>query len=143
MTPQLRQAIKLLQFTNLEAAAFVEEELERNPLLERDERPDAAPELPAPDQRAERLEAAWTPPRCSRTEKLPDAVEADHSNSFDHGRRRRTACHAEPPMPPRHGGGRDPSDERGIDDLAEAPRNLRTHLGEQLRLSFADPRGPA
>ena len=33
MTPQLRQAIKLLQFTNMEAAAFVEEELERNPLL--------------------------------------------------------------------------------------------------------------
>src|SRR4051794_4177128 len=44
MTPQLRQAIKLLQSSNLEVAAFVEEELERNPLLERDERPDAAPE---------------------------------------------------------------------------------------------------
>ena len=37
MTPQLRQAIKLLQSSNLEVAAFVEEELERNPLLERDE----------------------------------------------------------------------------------------------------------
>ena len=37
MTPQLRQAIQLLQFNNLEAAAFVEQELERNPLLERDE----------------------------------------------------------------------------------------------------------
>ena len=41
MTPQLRQAIKLLQFSNLEAAAFVEEELERNPLLERDESAEA------------------------------------------------------------------------------------------------------
>ena len=37
MTPQLLQAIKLLQFSNLELAAFVEEELERNPLLERAE----------------------------------------------------------------------------------------------------------
>lgn len=35
MTPQLLQAIKLLQFSNLELAAFVQEELERNPLLER------------------------------------------------------------------------------------------------------------
>ena len=35
MTPQLLQAIKLLQLSNLELAAFVEEELERNPLLER------------------------------------------------------------------------------------------------------------
>ena len=41
MTPQLRQAIKLLQSSNMEVTAFVEEELERNPLLERDER--AAP----------------------------------------------------------------------------------------------------
>ena len=50
MTPQLRQAIKLLQFSNLEVCAFVEEELERNPLLERDERLDATVERPAPDQ---------------------------------------------------------------------------------------------
>src|SRR5438105_11422323 len=35
MTPQLMQAIKLLQLSNLDLAAFVEEELERNPLLER------------------------------------------------------------------------------------------------------------
>ncbi len=35
MTPQLMQAIKLLQLSNLDLATFVEEELERNPLLER------------------------------------------------------------------------------------------------------------
>ena len=38
MTPQLQQAIKLLQMSNLELQAYVEGELERNPLLERDER---------------------------------------------------------------------------------------------------------
>ncbi len=37
MTPQLLQAIKLLQFSNLELTAYIEEELERNPLLERAE----------------------------------------------------------------------------------------------------------
>jgi RNA polymerase sigma-54 factor len=37
MTPQLQQAIKLLQLSNMELAAFVETELERNPLLEREE----------------------------------------------------------------------------------------------------------
>ena len=35
MTPQLQQAIKLLQLSNIELAAFVEEQLESNPLLER------------------------------------------------------------------------------------------------------------
>jgi RNA polymerase sigma-54 factor len=37
ITPQLQQAIKLLQLSNLELEAFVEGELERNPLLVRDE----------------------------------------------------------------------------------------------------------
>ncbi|MGE0828357.1 MAG: RNA polymerase factor sigma-54 [Hyphomonadaceae bacterium] len=37
MTPQLQQAIKLLQLSNLELADYVEAELERNPLLERAE----------------------------------------------------------------------------------------------------------
>ena len=37
MTPQLQQAIKLLQLSNLELTAYVEQELERNPLLQRDE----------------------------------------------------------------------------------------------------------
>src|SRR5271156_608209 len=36
MTPQLMQAIKLLQLSNLDLSTFVEEELERNPLLERE-----------------------------------------------------------------------------------------------------------
>ncbi len=48
MTPQLQQAIKLLQLNNIELAEFVETELERNPLLERDERSDA----PALDESA-------------------------------------------------------------------------------------------
>jgi len=37
MTPQLLQAIKLLQLSHVELAAYVEAELERNPLLERAE----------------------------------------------------------------------------------------------------------
>ena len=42
MTPQLMQAIKLLQLSNLDMTAYVEAELERNPLLDRsaeDDRP--------------------------------------------------------------------------------------------------------
>ena len=62
MTPQLMQAIKLLQLSNLDLVAYVEAELERNPLLERSTEsepgaaagtgkamPDAMPEDGAPD----------------------------------------------------------------------------------------------
>jgi RNA polymerase sigma-54 factor len=50
ITPQLQQAIKLLQLSNLELDAFVEAELERNPLLQREdgEPAEAAPEAEAP-----------------------------------------------------------------------------------------------
>src|SRR5579885_894493 len=46
MTPQLMQAIKLLQLSSLDLAAYVDAELERNPLLERadDEDGPVAPE---------------------------------------------------------------------------------------------------
>ena len=44
MTPQLQQAIRLLQLSNLELSQFVETELERNPLLERAEQGDTAAE---------------------------------------------------------------------------------------------------
>lgn len=46
MTPQLQQAIKLLQLSNIELAQFVEQELERNPLLEKDEQADDAADTP-------------------------------------------------------------------------------------------------
>ncbi len=51
MTPQLQQAIKLLQLSNQELSAFVESEVEQNPLLERED-PDGGferPEAPAGD----------------------------------------------------------------------------------------------
>src|ERR687893_631515 len=66
MTPQLMQAIKLLQLSNLDLAAYVEGELERNPLLERSaEAPDDA--LGESDQserqsEAENLETHWESP---------------------------------------------------------------------------------
>ena len=41
MTPQLQQAIRLLQLSNVELTQYVESELERNPLLEVDDGPEA------------------------------------------------------------------------------------------------------
>ena len=46
MTPQLLQAIKLLQLSHIDLAAYVETELERNPLLDRAESDDAPNEGP-------------------------------------------------------------------------------------------------
>jgi len=47
ITPQLQQAIKLLQLSNMELEAYVEAELEKNPLLARDDRDDAPDSEPS------------------------------------------------------------------------------------------------
>ena len=140
MTPQLRQAIKLLQSSNVEVTAFVEEELERNPLLERDERAE---------------------PRTAADERLPEAPPADHLDS--HAAATSGSMPAEGASPldadwsnvydPEIGGGgslgagvgrggaADFGDElAGIEEFANARASLREHLGEQIRLSFHDPR---
>ena len=60
LTPQLLQAIKLLQMPNAELAAFIESELERNPLLERTE--DLPPvEVPGEIRESEPASAAVEP----------------------------------------------------------------------------------
>lgn len=62
LTPQLLQAIKLLQMPNVELSAFIENELSGNPLLERaEERPelDAGEGEPAPVAESEAETADW------------------------------------------------------------------------------------
>src|ERR1700690_2247923 len=64
MTPQLLQAIKLLQLPNIELAAYIENELERNPLLERAEEHEPAEpagrSADAPgEQEPRKAEAGW------------------------------------------------------------------------------------
>ncbi len=139
MTPQLRQAIKLLQFSNLEVAAFIEEELERNPLLDRDERAELVGERPAydqPDRPAEGADSAesWS------ADTMPEAGEAPLDHEFDGYEASGPADGLTMPIlavrqrrhpelrrrRPRPGG-----------PLQTGPA-LRDHLGEQLRLSFPD-----
>ena len=72
MTPQLQQAIKLLQMNNIELNDFIEAEIEKNPLLEKQE---AAPE-----------ESGETE---SHTEESKDEIEAafesPDNSDFDSG----------------------------------------------------------
>ena len=131
MTPQLRQAIKLLQSSNIEVAAFVEEELERNPLLERDEAATPGPDagrttdpLPAAPEAPDAAEAA-------RSDALPAEnaapLDAEWDNVYDAG------------LPPVGSGGRADFEDglSGVEAMAAPEQNLREHLGEQVRLTFA------
>ena len=84
MTPQLQQAIKLLQLSNIELAEYCEQELERNPLLERDDR-EAAPVSDGPEAAAESTAGERADEALSREDfsKASDLDEAAHDNMYD------------------------------------------------------------
>ena len=138
MTPQLRQAIKLLQFNNLEAAAFVEEELERNPLLERDERADVSPErasnvqpeaLPSPAADSADMVGAGTLPEEGAG---PLDVEFDGYEAFGAADGVR--------LPSGSAASAAGDEDWDFTERIESRSSLRDHLAEQMRLSL-DERG--
>ncbi|HKQ11325.1 MAG TPA: RNA polymerase factor sigma-54 [Rhizomicrobium sp.] len=84
MTPQLQQAIKLLQLSNIELAEYCEAELEKNPLLERDDR-EAAPVSEAAEAGGESAAGERADVALSRDDfsKTSDMDEAAHDNMYD------------------------------------------------------------
>jgi len=147
MTPQLLQAIKLLQLSNLDLLAFVETELERNPLLERDDEQAPAGEAErGPDGAAddgdagdrEPAEPAGMDAATSGAERTADVdvslseLFPDDSGSgatLDPGRL------AGDPWSTAVRGGEDADLEAGI----AGETSLRDHLLGQLALAVADP----
>ena len=59
MTPQLRQAIKLLQFSNLELSNYIEEEIEKNPFLEKNIKNDVEIQKDSSFDKASETEQRW------------------------------------------------------------------------------------
>jgi len=146
MTPQLQQAIKLLQLSNIEVAAFIEEQLEQNPLLERgnltenrrDETPDTANVTDIPDGRSE-LEL--TKPVSAETLDAPaHAVDSEASPAET-----MAETMADRDRLDRHRLGSDLSARSRDTDFNPAenhaePRSLSEVLTEQLNLSIKDPK---
>jgi RNA polymerase sigma-54 factor len=140
MTPQLRQAIQLLQYSNLEANQFIEDELLKNPLLAHADN-GALPDHPADNAAGERQDPVSLPPEgidsaaFVNSDTLPSAAEApldiDISNSYDAG------SIADGAGAFGRGGGDDDDGWSAIDSLSERKPNLREHLEQQARLAFA------
>ncbi len=126
MTPQLQQAIKLLQFSHLELAAFIQQEMEKNPLLSEGASEEGAaadyeaPPIDTPRDTAEALQAA-----------APALADADDRWTREHADRGGDAAAS------RTGQREDTPD--ALDFVAERPQSLAVHVLEQLELMFKDP----
>jgi RNA polymerase sigma-54 factor len=143
MTPQLQQAIKLLQLPNLELAAYVAQELEQNPFLEPAEAADdgagGAEADSEPDNRTAELTGSlvmdageapggsagsaddgWADPR---RDDLPGGLALDGFAQIGRGG---SSDFADPGL--------------DLEASLSQPRSLRDHLIEQLQLDL--PAGP-
>ena len=78
LTPQLRQAISLLQMTNIELNEVIEQELLRNPLLEREDE-----HLASQEDNFERTIDDIDTPKDNPYEEAPISNDADYQNDFD------------------------------------------------------------
>ncbi|MFM9850814.1 MAG: RNA polymerase factor sigma-54 [Hyphomicrobiaceae bacterium] len=141
MTPQLQQAIKLLQLSNIELSAFVDTELERNPLLERDEdgaddlsRPANGEEAPVVDGATDGLDHSLQAgeatvdldadyenvfPETAPADLGPDLVGNSWASLRQHN----------------HSG----EGESNLEAMVAGDRSLKDHLTEQLQLALLDP----
>lgn len=153
MTPQLLQSIRLLQFTHAELAQFVDEEVERNPLLERQE---AAPEemagpgeMAGPEQEADTHSAGETgddwfgKEEGLSSEAISERLDASLENLFPDDPGRSEQLHPTLSMQWKlaaTGSGSGASEGFDLEDLAAAPVTLRDHVGEQIAFAFTDPR---
>src|SRR5215468_6908109 len=148
MTPQLQQAIKLLELSSQELAAYVERELEQNPLLERDEpsgdagaEPDSpVSDDPPPAGGGEPLDATEFVAAAIMPDAAESPLDVDYDNLW-------TNDGFDTPTAPSllSAGGRASGDADDADGSASVEQtlsratSLREHLTEQINVDLADP----
>jgi RNA polymerase sigma-54 factor len=169
MTPQLMQAIKLLQLSNLDLSAFVEEELERNPLLERVDGPEppvagepvsereisdsehsfgedaGADGSEAGLNSADGLESVqedWLARDLGSRAEIEQTLDTPLENVFSEEPAEaaaRTAQDAAPTAYTEWGGGASNDDSYNLEAFVADEVTLGSHLAEQLAVAFIDP----
>ena len=155
MTPQLQQAIKLLQLSNLELNEFVDAELERNPLLERDDEqyPASGPTESAPEKESSAEddfgddgdygngdEPSAAQDMVADATKLASDLDVDRDVAFaEESPQDIAALLAGSAWSGARQSGSLDSEEADLESILTSDVSLREHLSNQLQLAVSDP----
>lgn len=157
LTPQLQQAIKMLQLSSLDLAAYIDSELERNPLLARDadesDGDRAEPGATAGDNGADTAEseagdADWvadsvagaTDSIAENVDAEPDAIYPDTAPAeLANGHANGAGPQSQSGPLPSRGNGAGSGEPPGIESYLAQEPSLADHLGEQLALCQFTP----
>lgn len=141
MTPQLQQAIKLLQLSNIELAEYCEAELEKNPLLERDE------SQPRDDER-ESVEKQNASERADESlarddfSKVADLDSSAQDNMYDEDPSQRMAAAGGQPLTDWttvKSAGRFDGEDEGLESTVAGGGTLKDHLEAQVAIAALLP----
>src|SRR5262245_29596244 len=146
MTPQLQQAIRLLQLSNVELCSFVEAEVERNPLLESEQvAPEPSRATEAPSSKSSEDGAGddgdgsedWS----AGEDAVPINGAAHHAGEANaapllNGAGAEAAGWASLRQRTSNAFG---GEESNLEDFVAAGRSLADHLTEQLQMVVAEP----
>ncbi|WP_029349607.1 RNA polymerase factor sigma-54 [Bosea sp. 117] len=165
MTPQLMQAIKLLQLSNLDLVAYVEAELERNPLLERQSEPEGeygaegAGESGHPEGHADGADGAdhdrgaegearasdWMEERLESSRAIEERLDTGLENVFPDDAGREGAPTSATGDAGAYsewagvGSGGRTDESYNLETFVSAEETLAEHLERQLALAVSDP----
>jgi RNA polymerase sigma-54 factor len=139
MTPQLQQAIKLLQLSNIELQDYVDAEIERNPLLVRGEGEqggadgEAAPEKVSEKREEMRLDESSGANEASREldARSDDVYESD-SPSEQAGSQGGPSAQLDWS---KAGSGKQRSEDFDLESITAEEKSLRDHLDDQLQIA--------
>lgn len=123
MTPQMQQAIKLLQMTNLELQDFLDEEMVQNPLLEKLE-PENGEQSSSEDEGA--VTEGDSAGQGDEADAPPETPSEDPREDFDAGNKMAEVGAG--------GNSRFEDDLPGFEETLVRPKTLREHLNEQLAI---------
>jgi RNA polymerase sigma-54 factor len=147
MTPQLQQAIKLLQLSNMELSQYVETELERNPLLEREDGTEA-PIAPVSDAVTAQAngDADYEPPALDLSKPAAETAAAtfdtDHDNLYPDDTRtdmmRDAATSGWENVRQSTSSSGSGDSENNLEAYVSAEISLKDHLTEQMSLALTD-----
>lgn len=154
MTPQLQQAIKLLQLSNLELTEYVENELERNPLLEQSETGDGPEERRSTDGSESAAETGTSSGEDADSsgqdeewlDLTTNTAQRDTESVFDTDAENVFPESTEPGPPPgsdwtslKSGGSGVTGNDINLEAFVAEEINLRDHLVGQLQVAIFDP----
>ena len=142
LTPQLMQSIRLLQLSHLELNSFVEMELQRNPLLEREDgvEPGETENTELPERPAELSAYEDTVDHGDRIQSA-DSIASGYDTEVENVFPDQSAQDRQPDLGQwSERSGAPGEDAPDIDQFVASRPSLSDHLGAQVGLIIADPR---